>query len=137
MRLSKEVWRALESLIDIRRDLLDQLNIQLGNQISQAINLQLDQQQLLGVIDSLEQTLAQQIFWVNSNKPIDLTWLTSFPGAAKAEITTFNFKLPLISIVKGLINSSVVTIPLLLACVFFFWMNRKFKQRLKEINEGS
>ncbi|CAA2930571.1 mechanosensitive channel MscK [Arsenophonus endosymbiont of Bemisia tabaci] len=135
MILSKEVWRALESLIDIRRDLLDQLNIQLGNHISQAINLQLDQQQLLGVIDSLEQTLAQQIFWVNSNKPIDLTWLTSFPDAAKAEITTFNFKLPLVSIVKGLINSSVVTIPLLLACLFFFWMNRKFKQRLKEINE--
>lgn len=62
MPLSKEVWRALELLIDIRRDLLDQLNVQLGNQISQAINLQLDQQQLLGVIDSLEQTLAQQIF---------------------------------------------------------------------------
>ncbi|MFV9996428.1 MAG: hypothetical protein AB8W37_00185 [Arsenophonus endosymbiont of Dermacentor nuttalli] len=71
---------------------------------------------------------------MNSNKPIYLTWLTSFPEAAKAEIVNFNFKLPLISLYKGFINSSVVTIPLLLGCLFFLWMNKKFNRRLKKIN---
>lgn len=69
---------ALMQVVSVRQDLLDQLNTQMGNQISQAINLQLDQTQLVTVVASLEKTLAQQIFWVNSNKPVNLAWFQSF-----------------------------------------------------------
>ena len=55
----------------MRRELLDQLNKQLSNQLSLSINLQINQQQLTSVYGSLQDTLTQQIFWVNSNKPID------------------------------------------------------------------
>ncbi|STU60097.1 potassium efflux system KefA protein / Small-conductance mechanosensitive channel [Klebsiella pneumoniae subsp. ozaenae] len=37
-----------------------------------AINLQINQQQLMSVSSSLKEILTQQIFWVNSNKPMDL-----------------------------------------------------------------
>ncbi|MFN6886091.1 hypothetical protein ACK4SH_30890, partial [Proteus mirabilis] len=85
----KELHNALLQLIDARRDLLDKLNNQLGSQISESINLQMDQQQLRSVVSSLENTLAQQIFWVSSNKPINLSWFSTFPEQAVAEFQSF------------------------------------------------
>ena len=57
--------------------------------ISESINLQMDQQQLRSVVSSLESTLAQQIFWVSSNKPINLSWFSTFPDQAVAEFPKF------------------------------------------------
>lgn len=44
-----EVHDALLQVVDMRRELLDQLNKQLGNQLMMAINLQINQQQLMSV----------------------------------------------------------------------------------------
>ncbi len=132
--LSAEEKNALEELLDVRRDLLDQLNSQLGGQISQAINLQLAQKQLLNVITSLEETLAQQIFWVNSNKPMNLTWLAAFPSAAQQELESLEFTWSWNSLQKGLISSLPVTIPLLFIAFVFIWLNKKVNIRLQQIN---
>lgn len=70
----------------MRRELLDQLNKQLGNQLMMAINLQINQQQLVSVSKSLQEILTQQIFWVNSNKPMDWDWVKSFPEQLKTQI---------------------------------------------------
>ena len=53
---------ALLQVVDMRRELLDQLNKQLGNQLMMAINLQINQQQLVSVSKSLQEILTQQIF---------------------------------------------------------------------------
>lgn len=133
--LSAEDKAVLIKLLDVRRGLLDELNQQLGGQISQAINLQLDQNQLLSVVSSLESTLAQQIFWVNSNKPIDIEWVKAFPEAAAAQFNNFDFSLSSRSIKKGISNSLIVVIPLVLAAFIFIWFNRKTGQRLQDINQ--
>ncbi|SQC08841.1 potassium efflux system KefA protein / Small-conductance mechanosensitive channel [Klebsiella pneumoniae] len=65
--VNDEVHAALLEVIDMRRELLDQFNKQLGNQLMMAINLQINQQQLMSVSSSLKEILTQQIFWVNSN----------------------------------------------------------------------
>ncbi|EMH4147306.1 mechanosensitive channel MscK [Providencia stuartii] len=134
--LSTEDKEALTKLLDVRRELLDELNLQLGNQISQAINLQLDQKQLLSVVSSLEHTLAQQIFWVNSNKPIDLTWVSAFPEAATQQINNFDFSLSKGSIKKGITNSLFVVVPLLLLALVFVWLYHKISARLQQINQS-
>lgn len=133
--LSAEDKSTLLKLLEVRRGLLDELNQQLGGQISQAINLQLDQNQLLSVVGSLENTLAQQIFWVNSNKPIDLEWVKGFPEAAAAQIHNFDFSLSNRSIKRGVSNSLLVVIPLVLVALLFIWFNRKINNRLQEINQ--
>ena len=56
-----------------------------GNQLMMAINLQINQQQLMSVSSSLKEILTQQIFWVNSNKPMDWEWIKAFPGALKGQ----------------------------------------------------
>lgn len=76
--VNDEVHAALLEVIDMRRELLDQFNKQLGNQLMMAINLQINQQQLMSVSSSLKEILTQQIFWVNSNKPMDWEWIKAF-----------------------------------------------------------
>ena len=84
--VNDEVHDALLQVVDMRRELLDQLNKQLGNQLMMAINLQINQQQLVSVSKSLQEILTQQIFWVNSNKPMDWEWIKSFPATLKDQI---------------------------------------------------
>ncbi|HHQ2323667.1 TPA: mechanosensitive channel MscK [Providencia rettgeri] len=133
--LSTEDKSTLLKLLEVRRGLLDELNQQLGGQISQAINLQLDQNQLLSVVGSLENTLAQQIFWVNSNKPIDLEWVKAFPEAAATQINSFDFSLSNRSIKRGVSDSLLVVIPLVLVALLFIWFNRKINNRLQDIDQ--
>ncbi|HBY5163753.1 TPA: mechanosensitive channel MscK, partial [Klebsiella pneumoniae] len=83
--VNDEVHAALLEVIDMRRELLDQFNKQLGNQLMMAINLQINQQQLMSVSSSLKEILTQQIFWVNSNKPMDWEWIKAFPEALKGQ----------------------------------------------------
>ena len=83
--MNDEVHAALLEVIDMRRELLDQFNKQLGNQLMMAINLQINQQQLMSVSSSLKEILTQQIFWVNSNKPMDWEWIKAFPEALKGQ----------------------------------------------------
>jgi potassium efflux system protein len=83
--VNADVTDALTQVVDMRRELLDQMNKQLGNQLMMAINLQVNQQQLMSVSKSLRSILTQQIFWVNSNKPMDWDWVKSFPSALKEQ----------------------------------------------------
>ncbi|MCS2157944.1 mechanosensitive channel MscK [Scandinavium sp. H11S7] len=85
--VTDEVTDALTQVVDMRRELLDQMNKQLGNQLMMAINLQVNQQQLMSVSKSLRSILTQQIFWVNSNKPMDWDWIKSFPSALKDQFS--------------------------------------------------
>lgn len=83
--VNDEVHDALLQVVDMRRELLDQLNKQLGNQLMMAINLQINQQQLMSVSKSLKEILTQQIFWVNSNRPMDWDWIKAFPETLKEQ----------------------------------------------------
>ena len=85
--VNDDVTDALEQVVDMRRELLDQMNKQLGNQLMMAINLQINQQQLVSVSKNLRDILTQQIFWVNSNKPMDWEWLKALPSAVKDQFS--------------------------------------------------
>ena len=61
--VNPEVHDALLQVVDMRRELLDQLNKQLGNQLMMAINLQINQQ-LMSVSKNLKEILTQQILSV-------------------------------------------------------------------------
>lgn len=85
--MNDEVHDALLQVVEMRRELLDQLNKQLGNQLMMAINLQVNQQQLMSVSKNLKAILTQQIFWVNSNRPMDWDWLKAFPQTLKEQFS--------------------------------------------------
>lgn len=130
----KELRNALELLVDARRELLDKLNNQLGNQISGSINLQMDQQQLRSVVSSLENTLAQQIFWVSSNKPINLNWFSTFPAQAVAEFQGLKLNWSNENLLIGAKKSLPILIALISFSLLIIWQRKKLDVQFEKLN---
>ncbi|MFN1129808.1 mechanosensitive channel MscK [Lelliottia nimipressuralis] len=119
--VNDEVHDALLQVVDMRRELLDQLNKQLGNQLMMAINLQINQQQLVSVSKSLKEILTQQIFWVNSNKPMDWDWLKSFPEALKSQIKSMKITVNWEKAWPAVMIAFLAGLPLLLIAGLIRW----------------
>lgn len=128
-----DVLDALNEIVDMRRELLDQLNKQLNNQLSLAINLQINQQQLTSVYSSVQDTLTQQIFWVNSNKPIDFAWLKGLPGAVKEQLAGLDFKFEPGQLLLGGLHALVFLIPLLVVIGLLRWRYRLIDRHLQKL----
>lgn len=124
--VNDDVHNALLEISDIRRELLEQLNKQLGNQLMMAINLQVNQQQLISVSQSLEKILTQQIFWVNSNKPTDWSWFQSFPQLLGEQLKSMSFTVDWHSVWPAIAVAMLAGLPLLLLAGLircrFAWM---------------
>lgn len=131
--VNDDVHDALLQVVDMRRELLDQLNKQLGNQLMMAINLQINQQQLMSVSTNLQEILTQQIFWVNSNRPMDWEWIKSFPKGLHDQIKgmklTFNWEKAWPSMVKAFLAG----LPLLLIAGLIRWRFGWLRQYLAKL----
>lgn len=132
-KVNGDVLDALNEIVDMRRELLDQLNKQLNNQLSLAINLQINQQQLTSVYSSVQDTLTQQIFWVNSNKPIDFAWLKGLPSAVKEQLAGLDFKFEPGQMLMGGLHALVFLIPLLVVIGLLRWRYRLIDRHLQKL----
>ncbi|MEA1065782.1 mechanosensitive channel MscK [Erwinia sp. HR93] len=130
---ARNVKAALLDVVDMRRELLDQLNKQLGNQLMLAINLQMNQQQLMSSSERLEKTLTQQIFWVTSNKPMDWEWIRNFPGALRGQLEGMHISTAQPPSRRSLPLILLLALPLLLAASIIRWRQRWIKQRLEAL----
>ncbi|MGL5799331.1 MAG: mechanosensitive channel MscK, partial [Plesiomonas sp.] len=131
--LSEPVRKALIQVLDARKELLDQFNKQLGNQLNMSINLQLNQQQLQRVSNSLQNTLQQQIFWVTSNKPLDLAWVWALPAAmfyqAKEIVSDVHFA----SWAGQELKLLFIVVPLLVLSGLIIWRRNDLTKHLQSI----
>lgn len=130
---NSDVVDALDEIVEMRRELLDQLNKQLSNQLALAINLQVNQQQLSGIYDSLQETLTQQIFWVNSNRPIDLAWLKALPGAINDQLASLHITFDGRKMLAGGLNALVFLVPLLILIGLLRWRYRQIDAHLQQL----
>ncbi len=73
--VNSEVHDALLQVVDMRRELLDQLNKQLGNQLMMAINLQINQQQLMSVSKTENDPDSANLLGEQGNRPMDWDWI--------------------------------------------------------------
>ncbi|RAT31796.1 hypothetical protein AU491_13520, partial [Lonsdalea populi] len=130
-----EVTDALEQILDMRRELLDQLNKQLGNQLMLAINLQINRQQLGSVNASLQRTLTQQIFWVNSNKPMGWSWLKEFPSSLKQQLHGIHIGVKSEQFVQGALRSLLYVVPAMLLVGLIFWRRKSIDHYLDKLSK--
>ena len=119
--VNPEVHDALLQVVDMRRELLDQLNKQLGNQLMMAINLQINQQQLMSVSKNLKEILTQQIFWVNSNRPIDWDWIKAFPQTLKDQFKSMKITVNWEKAWPAVFIAFLAGLPLLLIAGLIRW----------------
>ncbi len=119
--VDSEVHDALLQIVDARREMLDLINKQLGTQLMMAINLQINQQQLMSVSKSLKSILTQQIFWVNSNKPMDWDWIKSFPEALKDQFKSMKITVNWEKAWPAVFVAFLAGLPLLLIAGLIRW----------------
>ncbi len=131
--VSDEDKESLAKLIDTRINLLDQLNRQLDSQLTNAISLQLTQQQLARVYASIEFTLQQHIFWVSSNKSIDFKWFISWPAQAYKQASDWVLKPDWSQWRQELLGISLLAFPLLLIGGLLMWKRPALAERQKKI----
>lgn len=131
--VSDEDRASLAKLIDTRIGLLDQLNRQMDAQLTNAISLQLTQQQLTRVYASIEFTLQQHIFWVSSNKPIDAKWFITWPAQAFKQASDWGLKPDWSGWGDMLLAVSLLSLPLLLVGGLLLWKRGTLLERQKKI----
>ena len=119
--VNDDVHDALLQVADMRRELLDQLNKQLGTQLIMAINLQVNQQQLMSVSTNLQKILTQQMFWVNSNKPMDWEWIKAFPQALKDQFSAMKITVNWEKAGPAVLIAFLAGLPLLLIAGVIRW----------------
>ncbi|ELI6419118.1 TPA: mechanosensitive ion channel domain-containing protein [Aeromonas salmonicida subsp. salmonicida] len=133
--VSAEDRANLSTLLDTRISLLDQLNRQLDSQLTNAISLQLTQQQLARIYASIEFTLQQHIFWVSSNKPIDVKWFINWPAQAYKQVSDWVLKPDWDGWGEMLLPVSLLAFPLLLVGGLLIWKRPSLLNRQKRINK--
>lgn len=124
----------LSSILQERSKMLTDFVKTMNNQLNLAINIELNQQQVRTISDTLQSKLQQQSFWVKSNDEINLKWFTEFPGRVSWQLgviaKTFDFSnwrdnLPLVAFFVG-------------GLLFLTWLisrqKESIKKRLTEIN---
>lgn len=138
-KLTDDQRSSLDELLDSRKELLDQMNKQLGQQLTLTINLQLNQQQLARVSKSLQSTMQQQIFWVSSNKQIDLSWIAGFPRALMQQIQSGGISMSLKNWKQHWIEIVPATFVLWLVAGLMLWkrntIQAKFDKLGKEVGQ--
>lgn len=133
--VNDDVHDALLQVVDMRRELLDQLNKQLGNQLMMAINLQINQQQLVSVSSNLQKMLTQQIFWVNSNKPMNWEWIKAFPGALHDQVNSLKIAFTWQKMLDALFVALFTALPLLLIAGLLRWRFTWIDKQLAKLAE--
>lgn len=132
--VTPQLRSALLDLLKTRSELLDRLNRELNALLNESITLQLNQKQLHDTASALSATLDEQMFWIPSNKPLDFSWLTSFPQRLEQQLSTIAWHSALSQMAAGLKERPLLFLPLLLSIAWLLWRRRIINDKLDELS---
>ena len=135
VEISQALVESLQGLYHSRRQLVDQLEQTYGSLLSAAIELQLNQQQLLDTSHELRTTIDEQLFWIANARPLDLAWLRQLPANLAREwqqgewreVLPTNWRWPGVEILAGL--------PFVMGAMLLVGIRRRIRQRLAVLHE--
>ncbi len=134
-QITPELRTTLTTLISTRSELLDRLSRELNNLLNESITLQLNQKQLQETSQALRNTLDEQMFWIPSNKPLDLNWLKSAPHLLERQLGEMPWGSGVRELGEGLLDRPWLFLPLLLLIGGLLWKRRYLYAKLNEINQ--
>lgn len=132
--LTAEERSELTTVLQERRKLLSDGIAILNNQLNLAINIELNQQQVAAISDTLQQKLQQQSFWVRSNPPIDLDWFSEFLPNMDTQLTNIKNEINFSNWKDNIVSATSVLAALLVIILLVLWQKEKIKRRLSIIN---
>jgi potassium efflux system protein len=125
----------LLEIINTRRELIDRLNRELNALLNESITLQLNQKQLKTTAEALRATLDEQMFWIPSNKPLDLEWFKSVPRLLERQIADLPWGANLRQLGAGLTERPLLFLPLLLLIGVLLWRRGYLYRKLAELHQ--
>ena len=125
----------LLAIADTRRELIDRLNRELNALLNESITLQLSQKQLKTTAETLRATLDEQMFWIPSNKPLDLEWIKSVPRLLERQIAELPWGSNLRQLGAGLTERPLLFLPLLLLIGVLLWRRGYLYRKLAELHQ--
>ncbi|WP_279222747.1 mechanosensitive channel MscK [Stutzerimonas kunmingensis] len=133
--VTPELRRTLLDLATTRSELLDRLNRELDALLNASITLQLNQKQLQDTASALSNTLDEQMFWIPSNKPLDLDWLQGSVRRLKAQLAAMPWLSAVQELGAGLKERPLFFLPLLLLIAALLWWRKKIDAKLSSLSE--
>ncbi|MFA9500238.1 mechanosensitive channel MscK [Mannheimia sp. E30BD] len=124
----------LTTILQERSATLSEIIKSLNSQLNLLINIELNQQQVQTISDTLQQKLQQQSFWVKSNSPMDLEWFSKFIDIAHYQILDIGKKLNFSNWSDNIVPAGILVTILLLLAAFINRQKDKIKQKLHHIN---
>ncbi|HNV90928.1 MAG TPA: mechanosensitive channel MscK [Thauera aminoaromatica] len=128
------VREPLLALLATRSELLERLNRELNAVLAQSITLQLAERQLLVSADRLRATLDKQMFWIPSNRPLDLAWLQAVPAALAKQFAAIPWGSAVGELWAGLQARPFLFLPVLLLSVGLFARRRWLRAQLDSLH---
>jgi potassium efflux system protein len=130
-----ELRKSIFDLVISRSELLDRLNRELNELLNQSITLQLSQKQLQQTAQTLRTTLDKQLFWIPSNKPLDLAWLKQIPSQLERQFGAIPWGSTAKELWAGLINKPWLFLPLLLLIGLLLFKRSYLYQKLSDLHQ--
>src|SRR5690606_19493408 len=132
--ITPELRNALLELMRTRSELLDRLNHQLNALLSESITLQLSQKQLQSKVRTLSETLDEQMFWIPSNKPLDLSWFKNAPLLLERQLSAMPWASTVQALGAGLLERPLFFLPLFLVILALLWWRRAINAKLERLS---
>jgi len=134
-QVTPQLRKNLLELANTRADLLERLNRELSAMLNESITLQLNQKQLLSTAQGLRATLDEQMFWIPSNKPLDLEWMRAVPERLKRQVDTLPWASSLSELTDGLTQRPLLFLPLALLIGALLWRRKNLYARLNKVHQ--
>jgi potassium efflux system protein len=129
-----EALQQLSILLQHRTALIERLDAVLAPLLSQAITLQLQQDKLQKFSTNLSGQIEDQLFWVPSNRAIDLAWLKSLPGNLQRQVASIPWGTAVVDVLQELIKRPLLYLPTFLLVLLLLWQRKAIKGKLERIN---
>ncbi|WGE89914.1 mechanosensitive channel MscK [Actinobacillus arthritidis] len=126
----------LTNIVTERSKILAEMIKLLNNQLNLSINIELNQQQVQTISDTLQKKLEQQSFWVKSNSSIDEDWFKNFLPLAGFQLSNLAKKFDFSNWKDNIVPASILEILLALGIFIISRQKEKIKQRLTKINNS-
>ncbi len=135
VEVTQGLVESLQGLYHSRRQLVDQLEQTYGSLLSAAIELQLNQQQLLETTRELRTTIDEQLFWIANTRPLDLAWFRQLPANVTEELQRGEWRgvLPVHWRMPG--AEALSGAPLVLVAALLLGLRRRIQRRLAMLHE--
>ncbi|MCP3750104.1 mechanosensitive channel MscK [Pseudomonas sp. SBB6] len=133
--VTPQLRKALLEVAITRSDLLERLNRELSALLNESITLQLNQKQLFSTAQNLRATLDEQMFWIPSNKPLDLEWLRTVPDRLQKQVVSLPWGSGLKELTDGLGQRPLLFLPLLLLIGALLWRRKYLYARLTKVHQ--